>query len=217
MRYTFYQHIKPSGLNWDDQKQPYGSVQMKSILVKCFGKIVIAGAICMAVGFVAGCAVSKVGPDQTTLWHQRVTGAYDTGNGKVFFGIGRAAPLQNRSLQRVSADNQARLEMARLLARYSKALAQKASPADGGTPARSEALAPALKALVHRAMQRAIVTDHWADPQQGRLLALCQLTLADFSAVLKDHRGLRTDMRAAMQANLEIVHVQLSQRLLKNQ
>lgn len=184
---------------------------MKIVPIASAGKMVLVGVGWFIVGLLAGCAAHIMVPDQETPWHMQPSGAYDTGDGKVFYGIGKGAPLQNRTLQRVSADNQARQEMARLLDRYSTALSHT------GTPQAPEELEPALKMLVHQAMQRAIVTDHWADPEQGRLLALCRLNLEDFEAALSAHRGLRADVRAAMLSNLESVHTQLSQGLLENQ
>lgn len=185
---------------------------MKSTPAGSIGKKALMGGVGVWLIFWVGCAVSMKAPARTGMWHQQATGAYDTDAGKVFYGIGKAAPLQNRTLQRVNADNQARLEMARLLERYSNALARKSATA--ATPQAS--LGPSLKALVHKAMQRAMVTDHWADPGQGRFFSLCRLDLTDFEAVLTSHQELQSDLRAAMKANLEMVHRQLSQNLHEN-
>lgn len=189
---------------------------MKRASVGSIGKGVFVWAFLMALGVLAGCAKPVMVPEEDVLWYQRATGAYDTDTGKVFYGIGKAASLQNRTLQRVSADNQARLEMARLLERFSTVLARKASPAGVDTPDPSETLDPALKALVHKAMQQAIITDHWAEPVQGRMFALCRLELDDFRKALNNHRGLQADLRMTMLDNLEVVHAQLSNGLLNN-
>jgi hypothetical protein len=188
---------------------------MKKGLVGSILWLALAGAIGM--GLLAGCVAPMMVPDQATPWYLQSSGAYDTEDGKVFYGVGKAAPLQSHTLQRVSADNQARLEMARLLDRYSIALARTAAAADAGGPDGPDELAPVLKALVRQAMQQAIVTEHWADPQQGRLFALCRLNLVDFEAALKAQKELRADMRSVMERNLERVHTQLSQRLLEHQ
>lgn len=185
---------------------------MQNVPAGRMGKTTFTGVIIILLMVLAGCAVPVKPTERTGLWHQQVTGAYETAAGKVFYGIGQAAPLQNRTLQRVSADNQARHEMARLLKRYSTALVKRSATAATA----QDAIGPTLKALVHQAMQQAMVTDHWADPGQGRFFSLCRLYLAEFETVLNSHHGLDADLRAAMQANLEVVHGQLSQRLHEN-
>ncbi len=174
------------------------------------GRGALVQTILVVMALLAGCAAPMAVFEPTTPWYMQPSGAYDIDSGKVFYGVGKATALKNRTLQRVNADNNARLALARLLDAYINDLAQTASYGDN-----PEELTFALKALLKQAMQHAIVTDHWMDPEQGQLFALCRLDLLDFNAVLNDDQLLDADMRAAMQGNLEEVHDQLSQELFE--
>ncbi len=175
------------------------------------GKGALVQTILVVMALLAGCAAPMAVHEPATPWYLQPSGAYDIDSSKVFYGVGKATALKNRTLQRVNADNNARLALARLLDAYIADLAQSAPY--GGHPNES---AFALKALLQQAMQHAIVTEHWADPEQGHLYALCRLDLVDFEAVLNDDQRLDADMRAAMQGNLQEVHDQLSQELFEN-
>jgi len=144
-------------------------------------------------------------------WHLMGSGAYDTDQGKAFYGVGKASGIRSRTLLRATADNNARAEMAVLLERYVDQLAQVALP-DSGQSALAvhhDERAQVLGSLVRKALQHAVISDHWSESQQDRFFALCRLDLASFKQALNDFRLLVPEDRAAMQANAEALHSRL--------
>jgi hypothetical protein len=60
--------------------------------------------------------------------------------------------------------------------------------------------------LVRQAMQRAIVVDHWVDPSNKRMKALCVLDLMQYQNVLAKQTAMDPRLRASMHHHSEMVH-----------
>jgi hypothetical protein len=174
----------------------------------------IATAVLLLVtgGLLAACATPKAVPDPRTPWHEKISGAYHTDAGRVFYGIGVADPQKSRSLQRVNADNGARREIASVIDQYSKALAVTATRTGGGTiqSLPDDQVRASLNLLVRQAVRRAIVVDHWSDPQNKQMKALCTLDLTQYQAVLAQQTSMDPRLRSAMQNYAEMVYDQLA-------
>ncbi len=179
---------------------------------KCL-KISKAHGLGLIAAMLMGCAVQSL-VISPPAWDRLESGMYDTSEGRVFYGIGHASGVQNPTLLRAAADNHARKELAAVLDRF---VAELARSADVGTDPAWAAL-PAdeqrqtLGIIVRKALQRAVISDHWRDAQEPRLLALCRLDLAAFKQVLADSAALEKSTRTAMWAEAEAVHLRLSQK-----
>jgi hypothetical protein len=166
-------------------------------------------------GLLAACAAPAVVSTSAAPWHEKNSGAYHTGAGRVFYGIGVAEPQKSRSLQRVNADNRARREIAGVIDQYSKALAVTATRAGGSAlqPLSADEMQKSLNLLVRQAMQRARVVDHWVGPQNRHMKALCTLDLAQFQAVLAQQGSMDPGLQSSMQHYSEMVYDQLAGNL----
>lgn len=144
-------------------------------------------------------------------WHLLDSGAYDTDHGKALYGIGTASGIRNRTLLRATADNSARAEMALLLERFVDRLAQASLPDSGQSvlAVESDERAQVLGSLVQKALQRAVISDHWNESNQNRFYSLCRLDLDAFKQALEGFRLLVPEDRAAMLANTEALHSKL--------
>lgn len=165
-----------------------------------------------ATGLLVACAAPTAVSTPSTPWHEKISGAYHTDAGSVFYGIGTAEPQKSRSLQRVNADNGARREIAAVIDQYSKALAVAATRT-GGSAVQSlpaDQVKASLNMLVRQVMHRAIVVDHWVDPRSKRMKALCALDLAQYQDVLAQQTFMDPRLRSPMQAYAEMVFNQLS-------
>jgi hypothetical protein len=166
------------------------------------------------IGLHAGCT----GPgaiQPAVSWHAVKSGCYDTQENRFFYGIGRAAGVQNSTLLRAAADNRARRELAGVLEHYILELARSVP---GNLDPNWAMLAfgerrQILGSVVRNAMQRAVICDHWSEPRQGALLSLCRLSLSDFKSVLSASEALNDAMRSAMVSAAERVHARLARKL----
>jgi hypothetical protein len=178
----------------------------------------ITALLATTVGLMVACAATPTESRFQPPWFERNSGAYDTEQGKLFFGIGTADQLKNRSLQRVNADNHARHQMGRVLEQYSKALAVTATQTgDLGLKTMPEVqVQAALNSLVRQAMRLAIVSDHWVNPESGQMMALCTLDLEQYKAVLSEHKTLDTRLRSAMHGYADMLHARLAEDFQNN-
>ena len=174
--------------------------------------MVVAALLAATAGLMVACASTTTESRSRTSWYEKSSGAYDTEQGKVFFGIGAADQLKNRSLQRVNADNRARHEMGRVLEQYSKALAVTATQTgEPGLKTMPEVqVEAALHSLVRQAMRFAIVSDHWVNPESGQMMALCTLDLEQYKAALSEHQTLDPRLRSAMHGYVDMLHARLA-------
>ena len=164
-------------------------------------------------GLLAGC----VGPGRiapTPPWYTLKSGMYDVAGDRLFYGIGQADGVQNLTLLRATADNRARLELSSVLESFADELTRSA--ALGNAPEWASLSAgehrQILGLLVRNALERAVISDHWSDSVEPRLLALCRLDLADFMQVLSDSDELDQNVRAALREQAEMVFARLSRK-----
>ncbi len=174
--------------------------------------IAVAVLITAAAGLLAACAAPTAVSTPSAPWYEKNSGAYHTDMGRVFYGIGVAEPQKSRSLQRVNADNRARREIAGVIDQYSKALAVTATQT-GGSAIQSlpaDQVQASLNMLVRQVMHGAIVVDHWMDPRNKRMKALCTLDLVQYQSVLAQQTFMDPRLRSSMQNYSEMVYDQLA-------
>ncbi len=171
--------------------------------------ILIAVLGCLVM--VAGCSSTKHMKGPKWVW--KGSGAFDEDEGKVFYGVGLASGIKNRALLRATADNRARVEVAKVLETYVAALAKDymASTTAGDMSASSEEqhVEQALKSFTKATLHGATIVDHWVDPDDGTLFALCKLDLEAFKETLDNYRELDSKVRDYVRQNAERLHSEL--------
>ena len=172
----------------------------------------ILAAVLVTLFLVIGCSSSgkhMKGPK----WVWKGSGAFDEDEGKVFYGVGIAAGIKNRALLRATADNRARVEVAKVLETYVAALAKDymASTTAGDMSASSEEqhVEQALKSFTKATLHGATIVDHWVDPDDGTMFSLCKLNLAAFKETLDNYRELDSKVRDFVRQNAERLHSEL--------
>ncbi len=149
------------------------------------------------------------GPD----WVWKGSGAFDDAGGKVFYGVGVASGIKNRALLRTAADNRSRAEIAKILESYVAVLAKDymASTTAGDMSASSEEqhVEQALKTFSKTTLHGATIVDHWLDPQDGSLFALCKLDLEAFKDTLDSYKELDSKVRDYVRSNADKMHNEL--------
>ncbi len=170
-------------------------------------------AMVLVMVLLAGCAGRNL-IITTPSWHTLGSGLYALGEDRVIYGIGAADGLHNQALLRASADNQARKAMSLVLENYIDALTRSAMlQADPHWAALSaDERRQATGMLARNCLKQAVISDHWNDVQQERLLALCRLDLATVKQVLADYLSLDENTRSAVWMAAERVHARLAKQ-----
>ena len=143
------------------------------------------------------------------------SGAFDVDKGKVFYGVGIASGIKNKALLFSTSDNRARAEVAKILETYVAVLAKDymASTTAGDMSASSEEqhVEQALKTFTKTTLHGARIIDHWIDPSDGSLFALCELDLFAFKSALDEYKELDAKVRDYVRENAEKLHGQLEE------
>ena len=180
--------------------------------MKLKSAFLILTALFAGLALMTGCSSSTrhmKGPK----WVWKGSGAFDEDAGKVFYGVGIASGIKNRALLRSTADNRARVEVAKVLETYVAALAKDymASTTAGDMTASSEEqhVEQALKSFTKATLHGATIVDHWVDPDDGTMFSLCKLDLAAFKETLDNYRELDGKVRDFVRENAERLHSEL--------
>jgi hypothetical protein len=160
-----------------------------------------------------GCASKE--PKEGPEWVWKGSGAFDDDAGKVFYGVGAASGIKNAAMLRTTADNRARAEVAKVLESYVAVLSKDymASTTAGDMSASSEEqhVEQALRSFSKTTLHGAEVVDHWKDPEDGSLYALCKLDLLAFKGALDDFEELDEKVRDYVRSNADKMHEELKE------
>lgn len=167
---------------------------------------IVRSACLLLTMFILSCVMQPL--EETSFepdWVRTGSGAAQTEQGRFFYGVGTAAGLQSRILLRATADNLAREELAKVIDRFMRALTldQRAGPDSPGGPV-------SFHTLIQNVLRDATIVDHWTDPRDGRLYALCRLDLDAIKENLARDRELEMALRNAMLSRADQVHAQMT-------
>jgi len=127
--------------------------------------------------------------------------------------VGIASGISNKALLFSTADNRARAEVAKTLETYVAVLSKDymASTTAGDMSASSEEqhVEQALKTFSKTTLHGATIIDHWQDPEDKTMYALCKLDLLAFKEALNDYKELDAKVRDYVRDNAEKMHDEL--------
>ena len=157
-----------------------------------------------------GCAGGKVaGPvaEKSPEWVNKGNGAFKDGGQGAFYGVGIAQGIRNRALSVTAADDRARAEIAKIMNTYVTVLSKSymASTTAGAMDKSSEEqlVTQTLKSFAKFTLHGAVIIDHWKDPSDGTMFALCKLDMNAVKKTLEDSKELDSKVRDYVKANAE--------------
>ena len=184
-------------------------MKVKFLVVFC--ALLVTGMFLMS-----GCSKTPESAfNQGPEWVYKGSGAFDVEKGKVFYGVGIASGIKNKALLVTTADNRARAEIAKTLETYVAVLAKDymASTTAGDMSASSEEqhVEQALKTFSKTTLHGATIVDHWQDPADMTMYALCELDMFAFKDALDTYKELDKKFRDYVRQNAEKMHEELEE------
>lgn len=138
---------------------------------------------------------SDMGLDHAPDWVNEGTQAVSDDDGRLIHGVGMAPAMGDASLQKSTADNRARAEIARVLSTYVDAVIVDYT-ASGGSETDLD-VAREIRSTTQIALSGARILGHWKDEASGDVYAFAELdmeavdrtleTATSLSAAFKDH------------------------------
>ncbi len=134
-------------------------------------------------------------------WAVKGSGAYQEGADRLFHGVGMAAAGSgNRILVRTAADNLSRRELGKVLRDYVTELSS-------GQPEGGEGR---LEQLIQESLGKGVIVEHWTDPRDGSMYALCRLGLAQFKETLMRSGAFDTASRMTLLEKADRQHARMA-------
>ena len=152
-------------------------------------------------------------------WVIKGSGAFKDSKGKAFYGVGSATGIKNFSLQRETADNRARNDIAKVFEFYTKSLMKdyQASTTAGDFKATAEEqnVEEAIKTVTSATLTGVMIIDHWEHEGREELFSLARLDLESFKSNLDQHKELSNEVRKAVKERADKLHEELEKEVLK--
>lgn len=157
-----------------------------------------------------GCGGRKTnGPiaAQAPDWVNKGNGAFkDAGQG-TFYGVGIAQGIRNRALAVTASEDRARAEVAKILDTYVAVLTKdymaSTTAGDMTQSAEEQHVESVLKTFSKFTLHGAIIVDHWRDPSDGTMFALCKLDMKAVQDTLAQSKDLDSKIRDYVRANAD--------------
>jgi len=151
----------------------------------------------LALGACSGKTIieSDMGLSDAPDWVNEGTQAVDNDDGRLIHGLGMAPPMGDISLQKATADNRARAEIARVLSTYVDTVIKDYTASTGGESDLN--VERVINSTTQLALSGARILGHWKDEDSGDVYAFAELdmdavdksleTATYLSAAFKDH------------------------------
>ena len=118
---------------------------------------------------------SDMGLSDAPDWVNEGTQAVDNDDGRLIHGLGMAPPMGDVSLQKATADNRARAEIARVLSTYVDAVIKDYTASTGGEADLN--VERVINSTTQLALSGARILGHWKDEDTGDVYAFAELDM----------------------------------------
>jgi hypothetical protein len=143
-------------------------------------KLAVIAVVAAALAACAGRDIeSDMGMPDAPDWVNEGTRAVADDDGRLFHGVGSAPPMDNRSLQRATADTRARSDLAAVLGTFMDRVVQdySATAGDSEGAAREQSVRREIEATTRVNVSGARIIARWRDPDSGRIYSLAEIDL----------------------------------------
>ncbi len=153
-------------------------------------------------------------------WVIKGSGAFsDSKGGKIFYGVGSASGIRNFSLQRVTADDRSRNDIAKVIDYYTKSLLKdymgSTTSGDFKTTQEEQLSEQALQTLTNASLHGVMVIDHWEHPKRNELFSLARLDLDQVKRSLGSFKEMSNKLKDEIRERAEELHEEMELQIQK--
>src|SRR5262245_45528805 len=145
-------------------------------------------------------------------WVNKGTQVLNDKDGRLFHGVGSAPALGDDALQRSTADDRARAEVARMLSTYIDAVSSDYSSATGtGTNASADqAVSRQIKAVTKQNLAGSKIIGRWKDSRTSMVYSIAELDFKSVKTTLEGANGMNDDLKRYLGRNAENIFDKVS-------
>jgi hypothetical protein len=150
-------------------------------------------------------------------WVNKGTAVLNDQNGRLFHGVGSSPALGDESLQRSTADDRARAEVARILSTYMDVVGDdySAAASSAGNANAEQAVSRQIKAVTKMNLAGARIIGRWRDSKTSMVYSIAELDLKQIKTTLQGANDMNEDLRRYIDTNAENIFDKVSKEKAK--
>jgi len=136
-------------------------------------------------------------------WVNKGTQFLNDRDGRLFHGVGEAPAMASKSLQKSTADNRARTEVARIFSSFMDAVSNDylAASSSGGSGVNEQAVSQQIKAVTKVNLAGAKIIARWKDKKTNIIYSLAELDLEKVKGTVNTTKNMNGDLKNYISAN----------------
>src|SRR5262245_1430150 len=145
-------------------------------------------------------------------WVNKGTQVLNDKDGRLFHGVGSAPALGDDALQRSTADERARAEVARMLSTYLDVMSNDyaASSGTGSNASADQSVSRQIKAITKQNLAGSKIIAHWKDSRTNVVYSIAELDLKQVKTTLEGANGMNDDVRRYIGRNADNIFDKVS-------
>lgn len=146
-------------------------------------------------------------------WVNKGTSYVSDKDGRLFHGVGSASPMGDVTLQRATADDRARAELARIFSSYLDVASNDYQSAgrSGDSKVSEEAVSRQIKNLSRVNLAGAKVIARWQDKKTSIVYSIAELDMKQVKNTLSTAKDMNEDMRRYLESNADNIFDRVTQ------
>lgn len=173
------------------------------------GASLIAAALALAGGCGGGKTVveSDMKIKRAPDWVNEGTNTLNSKDGRLFHGIGSAPKMGDLELQRSTAENRARSEVARILSSYMDVVSKDyVAAAKAGTATENQqSVSRSIENITKINLTGVKIIANWRDEKEGTVYSLAELDMKYVKDIVKSTQDMNSDLRMHFDQNADNV------------
>ncbi len=136
-------------------------------------------------------------------WINKGTQFLNDKDGRLFHGVGEAPAVGSKSLQKSTADNRARTEVARIFSSFMDAVSTDytAASSSGGSGISEQALSQQIKAVTKVNLSGVKIIARWKDKKTNIIYSLAELDHEQVKNTVNTTKNMNTDLKRYISTN----------------
>jgi len=165
----------------------------------------------MLVAVISGCGSeptkveSDLGIKGAPDWVNEGSNILSTKDGRMFHGVGSASPMGDMALQKSTADDRARAEVARILSSYLDVVSNDymASAKSGDNGVNEEAVSRQIKNTTKVNMAGARIIGSWRDPKSNTIWSIAELDMQHVKSTIAGVNDMNADLKRYIETSAD--------------
>lgn len=145
-------------------------------------------------------------------WVNKGTAVVNDKDGRLFHGVGSSPSLGDEALQRSTADERARAEVARMLSTYLDVVSSdySASAGTGANASADQSVSRQIKAVTKQNLAGSKIIRRWKDEKTNTVWSIAELDLKQVKTTLEGASGMNDDLRRYIGRNADNIFDKVS-------